>query len=98
MNLLNEFKTQGIDINMNTPLIKWRVFEDNSSTSKNNLICKYYPKTKYLNVKLHHFHDYITRGDIKIKAIDTTNQLANYITKPVNKNTLTYLRKKVMGW
>ena len=59
---------------------------------------KYRPRTKHLNVRYHHFRDYVERGEISIHKIDTTEQLADYLTKPVNKESLKYLRQKVMGW
>jgi hypothetical protein len=36
-----------------------------------------------LNVKLHHFRDYVTRKEITIHPIGTSDQLADYLTKPV---------------
>ena len=59
---------------------------------------KFRPRTKYINVKLHHFRDFVTRGDVIIKSISTMNQLANYLTKPLTAEILVPLRKKVMGW
>jgi hypothetical protein len=59
---------------------------------------KYRARTKHLNTKYHHFRDYVTRGDISIHAIDTLDQLADFLTKPVNVDTLQRLRKLVMGW
>jgi hypothetical protein len=59
---------------------------------------KYRPRTKHLNVKLHHFQDYVNRGEILIHPIDTTMQQADYLTKPVNYDILNTLRPKVMGW
>ena len=59
---------------------------------------KYRPRTKHINVKYHHFRDYITRGNISVHKIDTSDQCADYLTKPVNLDTLKRLRKRVMGW
>ena len=59
---------------------------------------KYRPRTKHLNVKLHHFRDYVTRGEIEILPIDSAMQQADYLTKPVNYDTLKRLRLLVMGW
>ena len=97
MILLKEFWSQGINLNACTPQIKYKVFEDNSGALEIASIHKYRFRTKHSNIKLHHFYNYVTREDIKIKAIDTTNQLADYLTKLVNHNMLTYLHKKVIG-
>ena len=75
-----------------------KVFEDNSGAIEMARTHKYRPRTKHLNVKLHHFRDYVSRGEILINQISSNIQLADYLTKPVNIETLTHLRKIVMGW
>jgi hypothetical protein len=88
----------GFLIDATIPKVKCRVFEDNSGALEMAKTHKYRPRTKHLNVKLHHFRDYISRGEILINQIRSQNQLADYLTKPVNSDILTFLRKKVMGW
>ena len=61
-------------------------------------IHKYRPRTKHLNVKLHHFPQYVNDGAIQIHDIDTSYQEADYLTKPVDHYALLRLRKRVMGW
>ena len=51
-----------------------------------------------LNIRLHHFRDYVTPGEITIHHIDTTEQPADFLTKSVNEKTLNRHRKTVMGW
>jgi hypothetical protein len=46
---------------------------------------KFHPRTKHLNVKLH-------RKEISINPISAAEQLADYLTKPVNINILHKLR------
>ena len=98
MHLLKEMKTMGFPITKANAKIRCKVFEDNSGALEIAKIHKYRPRTKHLNVKLHHFRDYVTRGEISINPIGTEYQLADYLTKPVNAHTLKRLRKKVMGW
>ena len=74
------------------------MFEDNSGTLEMEKVHKYRPHTKHLSVKLHHFRDYVERGKITIKEIGTKFQLADYLTKPLDKRSLRLLRQKVMGW
>ena len=81
-----------------TPRIHCTVYKDNSGALEMANIHKYRPRTKHLNVKLHHFRQYVNDGSIKIIDIDTADQEADYLTKPVDHNTLTKLRKRVMGW
>ena len=61
-------------------------------------IHKYCPRTKHLNVKLHHFQTYDTNGEIDIVPINTTKQQADYLTKPVSLDVLKKLRSMVQGW
>jgi hypothetical protein len=56
------------------------------------------PEQKHLLVKLHHFRDYVTRGEIIVHPIRTHDQQADYLTKPVNESTLRKLRGLVQGW
>ena len=80
------------------PNVHCKVFEDNSGALEMAKIHKYRPRTKHLNVKYHHFRDYVERKEITIHKIDTKDQLADYLTKPVNIDILEKLRNVVMGW
>lgn len=96
--LLRELKSQGIPIQDSQPQVHCKVFEDNSGALEMAREHKYRPRTKHLNVKLHHFRDYVTRGAISIHKIGTLEQLADILTKPVNQDILEYLRPKILGW
>ena len=98
MNLLREMHGFGFDVKSSAPIIKCRVFEDNSGALEMATTHKFRPRTKHINVKLHHFRDYVTRGDVIVQAISTVHQLADYLTKPLTEDILVPLRKKVMGW
>ena len=96
--LLKEMKQHSLQVNKVAPTMKCWVFEDNSRDLEMSTNHKYRPRTKYLNVKLHHFKDYVTRKEISIKKINTKSQLSDYLTKPVNEEILCKLRKIVTGW
>ena len=98
MELLKEMKSLKFPVMEIIPKLHCRVFEDNSGALEMARTHKYRPRTKHLNVKLHHFRDYVTRGEVSIHKIGTKEQLADYLTKPVNQETLEHLRPKVMGW
>ena len=98
MNLLNEMKKQGFKVSTKKPKILCKVFEDNSGALEIATTHKFRPRTKHLNVKLHHFRDYVTRGEIVVLPVRTESQCADYLTKPVNEDILTKLRKMIMGW
>ncbi len=98
MRLLKEMKELKYPIHTVEEKVHCRVFEDNSGALEIAKTHKFRPRTKHLNVKLHHFRDYVTRGEISIHPIDTTMQQADYLTKPVNFDILSRLRSMVMRW
>jgi hypothetical protein len=99
MELLKEMKQLGFPICSTTPQVHCKVFEDNSGALEIAQMKKYRPRTKHLNVRLHHFRDYVDRKEISIHPIvGTANQLADYLTKPVNLPIMSRLRRVVMWW
>ena len=51
-------------------------------------IHKFQLRTKHLKVKLHHFCSYVESGQVLIHPFDMTQQLANYLTKPLSTEML----------
>jgi hypothetical protein len=98
MELLREMQRMRFPVTEHKAQVHCKVFEDNSGALEMARVYKYRPRTKHLNVKLHHFRSYVESGQITIHAISTVNQLADYLTKPVDLDTLQRLRKLVMGW
>ena len=80
-------------------ITKCNVYKDNSEDTGNGKTPKSTDNPmKHLNVKLHHFRSDVRLKEVTIYAIDTTEQLADYLTKPLNVQMLEYLRTKVLGW
>jgi hypothetical protein len=98
MEQLKEMKEHGCPIKNGVLKMHCQVFEDNSGALEIAKRHKYNPRTKHINVKLHQFRSYVNRKEISIRPISTLDQLADYLTKPVNQETLVKLRKRVMGW
>jgi len=98
MELVKEIHERGFINEYIPPTILTKVFEDNSGALEMARTHKYRPRTKHLNVKLHHFRHYVDKGEIQIEPITTDKQQADYLTKPVPVDTLKRLRKQVMGW
>ena len=98
MRTLEEMKKMGVPIISSKGKIFCRVFEDNSGALEMAKVHKFRPRTKHINVKYHHFRDYVSRGDVDIYPINTTNQPADMLTKPVNVGILRRHRLRVMGW
>jgi hypothetical protein len=98
MNLMKEMQAREVLIPSWRATVHCRLHEDNSGAMEILKKAKYRPRTKHLLVKLHHFRDYVTKGDISIHPIRTHDQQADYLTKPVNEEILTKLRQLVQGW
>ena len=98
MELLKEMKQQGYPITTSQARVHCRVFEDNSGALEMAKIHKYRPRTKHLNVKLHHFRDYVERQEVSINPIGTAEQPADFLTKALNEDVLRKHRMTVLGW
>jgi hypothetical protein len=98
MELLKEMKSFGFPIQTAQARVHCRVFEDNSGALEMAKTHKFRPRTKHLNVKLHHFRDYVTRQEISIHPIGTADQSADYLTKALNEELHLKHRKEVQGW
>jgi hypothetical protein len=99
MQLLKEMKEVGFPIVSPQARVHCHVFEDNSGALEMAKIHKYRPRTKHLNVRLHHFRDYVERKEmISIHPIKTNDQPADFLTKALNADTLERHRHTVLGW
>ena len=87
-----------LKINTSKPDFFCQVFEDNRSTITVAESKKFTPRTKHIALKYHHFRQYVTNKSIRIKAISTTEQIADIFTKPLDKDAFHYLREKLIGW
>ena len=98
MELLSEMKQRGYPVASTNAQVNCKVFEDNSRAIEMARVHKYRPRTKHLNVKLHHFRQWVESKRISVHAIGSEDQLADYLTKPLNAERLWPLQKRVMGW
>ena len=98
MRILREFKKHSISIINDTTPVQCRVFEDNSGALEMGRVDKYRPRTKHLNLKLHHFRSYINKKRISIIKIASIDQPTDLLTKPLPEEIFVKLRKKIMGW
>ena len=98
MSLLNEMKEKGIAVRTNATKIRCKVFEDNKGALEIAREKKYRPRTKHFNIRLHPFRSYVDSGDVTIHDIDTTDQLADLLTKPLNEPGVKRHRLVLMGW
>ena len=87
-----------IDIQIPTPQIKCKVYEDNNACITMATSNKFSPRTKHIALKYHHFRLAVQKKQVEILPIDTDEQLADIFTKPVQGDKYIYLRGKLIGW
>ena len=98
MKLLQELKDNHIIKESYIPKIYCKAFEDNSGALEMARTPKMRPRTKFMNVKYHHFRSYVADGSIEIFAIDTLDQLADLFTKPLGLELFYKFTSKIFGW
>ena len=67
------------------PILRCTVFEDNSVALEISNVPKMRPQTKHFYNKYHNFREYVWNKTISILAVDTKDQVADYLTKPLPK-------------
>ena len=97
MNLMKELD-KVLKVNASKPDFFCQVFEDNRSTISVATSKKFTPRTKHIALKYHHFRQYVNDKSIRIQSIDTTQQIADIFTKPLDEDAFKYLRGKLVGW
>jgi len=85
MELVKELKLQGFNMVSTKPIIHCQVLEDNSGALEIAKVPKMHSHTKHINIKYHHFRDFVDKGEISLHAINTNDQQADVLTKPLNK-------------
>jgi hypothetical protein len=75
------------------------VFEDNQAalTLATQDPPRMTPRSKHIAVKYHWFRDHLS-STLKVKYVDTVNQLADILTKPLTPLKFSAARRKLMGW
>jgi Reverse transcriptase (RNA-dependent DNA polymerase)/GAG-pre-integrase domain len=97
-NLLQELRKAGFDYSPNKPRLFCKAFEDNAGALELATHPKIRPRTKHINIKYHHFRQFVKDGTIEIYKISSNDQQADILTKGLPEQSFTYLRHKIMGW
>jgi len=97
LEVLNHIQ-KSIDVDIDQPVVRCTVFEDNQGALELAIAPKMRPRTRHIAVKYHHFREHVERGLIKIVYVDTKNQLADMFTKALPFTSLQPLRETVLGW
>jgi hypothetical protein len=86
MNLLQEMREREFQVICNEPYVYCKAFEDNSGMLELARLPKPRPRTKHINVCYHHFCEHVRKGLINIFPINTKDQIADILTKPLAQN------------
>ena len=74
------------------------VFEDNNGAFTVASNCRVTSRTKYFNVKYHHFWQFVKDETFKILRIKSEDQKADYLTKGLAVVLFEKNRKSSQGW
>jgi hypothetical protein len=74
------------------------VFEDNNGALLLATKQRITNRTEYFLVKRHFFWHHVRNGDVEVLKIATTDQLADYLTKGLNREVFERIRKLAQGW
>ena len=96
--LMKETKARLVPDTVVVPTIRCTLFEDNHEAITIANSPKLRPRTKHINVRMHHFWSKVREGLLKILPIDTKDQLADIATKPLAEELFVCLRERIMGW
>jgi hypothetical protein len=98
MNLLNEMKALGITISKTTPTVFCKLFKDSAGAIHLAKVPKMRPRTRHINQEYHHFLEWVKLGLIDVLPINTLEQPADLLTKPLDLSSFVKFRLAIMGW
>ncbi len=97
LNLMKEIQDV-LPLQRPDPDFYWHVWEDNRSCIKVAENPHFTPRTKHIALDYHHFRQFVSNGTIKISPIDTKEQIADMLMKPLDEKQFKYLWTKLCGW
>ena len=78
--------------------LRCTLFEDNKGAEELAKVPKNRPSTKHIEIKYHHFREWVKNGILSIQRVDKNEQQEDIFTKPLILKVHEYLREKIMGW
>ena len=73
------------------------LFEDNKACIDYSKNSTNHQRTKHISVRYHFIRDLITDKVLHLQAIPTEENIADILTKPLDKRIFQYLRSKFMS-
>ena len=71
------------------------IYCDNTSAINLSKNPTHHARTKHIDIKHHFLRDNISKEIISLEFINTENQIADILTKPLNQSTFTKLRREL---
>ena len=80
--------------------MKCKLFEDITSCITIAEGERFSPRTKHIALKYHWFRSFLSGPNklLEIEYVNTKEQIADILTKPIDKELFESLRKKSNGW
>jgi hypothetical protein len=81
-------------------VFKTTIHEDNNPALilANAELPRLTPGSKNFAVKYHWFRQHLKPGELEVQRIDTSEQLADILTKPLPRESFERMRLKLIGW
>ena len=92
--------TKSVNLPIGKTTMNVSIHEDNSGALvlAETLPPQFTPRSKYYATKTIWFREEIYKRGIKLKKIETSEQLGDIFTKGLTQATFEYLRAKIVGW
>ena len=74
------------------------IFEDNSGALTLAQCPKMTPRSKHIAVKYHFFRQFVTRGELEIRKVESSKQKADILTKGLTQQKFEQIRQLLLGW
>ena len=98
MQLIDEAKDLKWDTFMGIPTVHCQVLEDNSGCLEMARLPKMRPRTKHINIRMHHFREHVRKRIITILHVPSEFQLGDLFTKPQPEALFLTQRESIMQW
>ena len=93
--LQNTITSLNTVLSLNIPINIPVIIEDNTGAIKLGHNAEFHKRTKHINIKYHYIRELVKNNKIKILYINTKEQLANPLTKPIAGPALTLWKEKI---
>ena len=99
VNLIKELNS-ALNFGMKDKDLQCNLYEDNTSCITMAEGQKFTPRTKHISLKYHWFRTFIKgpKKLLNVKYINTKEQTADILTKPLDGPSFIHLRRKTNGW